>query len=242
LFKTVAKPTEWIPAINGKVIPNAPSFGGAFGKDKAQEWLNNWLEKHGFSDYLDETCSAGTTCAGSVATVSTPMKSKKKRKLTFAESLFLDMVKDGKDATSLVGSDHYKLKDGYLYKNAQLVKTKNLNEMVEFILGNIELPLLEGFIPEHLDMLLEDENMDNDLTPEQRQLKQQEEKELENTLQSSNEVKVSITDKNDPKNIEMNQQLLGVDDTDEQNKKFIVKNPSNNEIKIKSSEEIELEK
>ena len=390
LFKTVAKPTEWIPAINGKVIPNAPSFGGAFGKDKAQEWLNNWLEKHGFSDYLDETCSAGTTCAGSVATVSTPIKSKKKRKLSIKEmsefpkitqltesenyrkyagifdlnknslfylpknthhmnfisendvfngkvrfgvaeyksnvigyicsdtrehimkvlkilkkefnnlpisywmveyfedgervrmnidnsgktiyenqnhwfpswnniknkiiqetqvnklplstQIFIDMIKSNNNSYNVYNGDSYRFNDGYLYKNAQLVKTKNLNEMVEFILGNIELPLLEGFIPEHLDMLLEDENMDNDLTPEQRQLKQQEEKELENTLQSSNEVKVSITDKNDPKNIEMNQQLLGVDDTDEQNKKFIVKNPSNNEIKIKSSEEIELEK
>lgn len=246
LFKTVAKPTEWIPAINGKVIPNAPSFGGAFGKDKAQEWLNNWLEKHGFSDYLDETCSAGTTCAGSVATVSTPMKSKKKRKLTVAETLFLDMILENKNVSQMIDGNSYKLKDGYFYKNGQLVKTKNLNEMVELVLGNIELPLLEGFLPSHLDMLLETE-LDNeitydDLTPEQRQLKQQEETELQNELNTSDSVKVSVKDSNDENKLETDQQLIGVDSSDEQNKKYVVKNPSSNEIKIMNYDEIELQK
>lgn len=194
-------------------------------------------------EQVDETCSAGATCAGNVATISRPVGKKKKRKLSIDESLLLTFVKEGRDCTSSFNGHHYMLKNGYLYKDDQLVKTKNLNEMVEFIQGNIDLPILEGFLPMHLDMMLEDINNPNelsdmDLTPEQRQLKQKQEQNLNSQLNAGANPKVSVEDSKDTNKIETNQELVGVDDTDINNKQYVVKNPATNKIKIVKSNQI----
>lgn len=194
-------------------------------------------------EQVDETCSAGATCAGNVATISRPVGKKKKRKLSIDESLLLTFVKEGRDCTSSFNGHHYMLKNGYLYKDDQLVKTKNLNEMVEFIQGNIDLPILEGFLPMHLDMMLEDINNPNelsdmDLTPEQRQLKQKQEQNLDSQLNARANPKVSVEDSKDTNKIETNQELVGVDDTDINNKQYVVKNPATNKIKIVKSNQI----
>ncbi len=194
-------------------------------------------------EQVDETCSAGATCAGNVATISRPVGKKKKRKLSIDESLLLTFVKEGRDCTSSFNGHHYMLKNGYLYKDNQLVKTKNLNEMVEFIQGNIDLPILEGFLPMHLDMMLEDINNPNelsdmDLTPEQRQLKQKQEQNLDSQLNAGANPKVSVEDSKDNNKIETNQELVGVDDTDINNKQYVVKNPATNKIKIVKSNQI----
>ena len=194
-------------------------------------------------EQVDETCSAGATCAGNVATISRPVGKKKKRKLSIDESLLLTFVKEGRDCTSSFNGHHYMLKNGYLYKDDQLVKTKNLNEMVEFIQGNIDLPILEGFLPMHLDMMLEDINNPNelsdmDLTPEQRQLKQKQEQNLDSQLNAGANPKVSVEDSKNTNKIETNQELVGVDDTDINNKQYVVKNPATNKIKIVKSNQI----
>lgn len=190
---------------------------------------------------VDETCSAGATGAGNVAMTSRPIG--KKRKLSIGESLLLKFIKEGRDCTSIFDGHHYMLKNGYLYKDAQLVKTKNLNEMVEFIQGNVDLPILDGFLPMHLDMMLEEdvnnpnELSDMDLTPEQRQLKQKQEQDLDTRIDSGTDIKVSVENTDDNK-IELNQELIGVDDTDINNKQYVVKNPSTNKIKIVKSNQI----
>ena len=194
-------------------------------------------------EQVDETCSAGATGAGNVATISRPVGKKKKRKLSIDESLLLTFVKEGRDCTSSFNGHHYMLKNGYLYKDDQLVKTKNLNEMVEFIQGNIDLPILEGFLPMHLDMMLEDINNPNelsdmDLTPEQRQLKQKQEQNLDSQLNAGANPKVSVEDSKDTNKIETNQELVGVDDTDINNKQYVIKNPATNKIKIVKSNQI----
>lgn len=164
-------------------------------------------------------------------------------KFTIGESLLLKFIKEGRDCTSIFDGHHYMLKNGYLYKDAQLVKTKNLNEMVEFIQGNIDLPILDGFLPMHLDMMLEEdvnnpnELSDMDLTPEQRQLKQKQEQDLDTRIDSGTDTKVSVENTDDNK-IELNQELVGVDDTDINNKQYVVKNPSTNKIKIVKSSQI----
>lgn len=190
---------------------------------------------------VDETCSAGATGVGNVAMTSRPIG--KKRKLSIGESLLLKFIKEGRDCTSIFDGHHYMLKNGYLYKDAQLVKTKNLNEMVEFIQGNVDLPILDGFLPMHLDMMLEEdvnnpnELSDMDLTPEQRQLKQKQEQDLDTRIDSGTDTKVSVENTDDNK-IELNQELVGVDDTDINNKQYVVKNPSTNKIKIVKSSQI----
>lgn len=115
--------------------------------------------------------------------------------------------------------------------------------MVEFIQGNIDLPILEGFLPMHLDMMLEDINNPNelsdmDLTPEQRQLKQKQEQNLDSQLNAGANPKVSVEDSKDTNKIETNQELVGVDDTDINNKQYVVKNPATNKIKIVKSNQI----
>ena len=189
---------------------------------------------------IDETCSAGATCAGGVAQVSKPFQRKKGKKVSVAESLFLDMILENRNVSQVIDGNVYKLKDGYFYKNDVLVKTKNHNEMVEFVLGNIELPLLEGILPCHLDILLEDMNdiTFSDMAPEQRQLKKEQEQELDNQLQTSVDSKVAIEDENN--SIQQNQELVGVDDSDENNKQYVVKNPSNNEIKVVDATKIKI--
>ena len=189
---------------------------------------------------IDETCSAGATCAGGVAQVSKPFQRKKGKKVSVAESLFLDMILENRNVSQVIDGNTYKLKDGYFYKNDVLVKTKNLNEMVEFVLGNIELPLLEGILPCHLDILLEDMNdiTFSDMAPEQRQLKKEQEQELDNQLQTSVNSKVAIEDDNN--SIQQDQELVGVDDSDENNKQYVVKNPANNEVKVVDATKIKI--
>ena len=189
---------------------------------------------------IDETCSAGATCAGGVAQVSKPFQRKKGKKVSVAESLFLDMILENRNVSQVIDGNTYKLKDGYFYKNDVLVKTKNLNEMVEFVLGNIELPLLEGILPCHLDILLEDNNdiTFSDMAPEQRQLKKEQEQELDNQLQTSVNSKVAIED--DTNTIQQDQELIGVDDSDENNKQYVVKNPANNEVKVVDATKIKI--
>lgn len=191
---------------------------------------------------IDETCSAGATCAGGVAQMPKPFKSKKHKKVSIAESLFLDMILENKNVSQVIDGDTYKLQDGYFYKNGVLVKTKNLNEMVEFVLGNIELPLLEGFTPYQMEMVMEE--LDNnelssmDLSPEQRQVKQQQEDILDSKIQSDTTVNVNVTDE-EKNEIVQNQELIGVDDSDINNKKYVVKNPSDNSVKVLDATKID---
>ena len=150
------------------------------------------------------------------------------------------MILENRNVSQVIDGNVYKLKDGYFYKNDVLVKTKNLNEMVEFVLGNIELPLLEGILPCHLDILLEDMNdiTFSDMAPEQRQLKKEQEQELDNQLQTSVNSKVAIEDDNN--SIQQDQELVGVDDSDENNKQYVVKNPANNEVKVVDATKIKI--
>ena len=191
---------------------------------------------------IDETCSAGATCAGGVAQMPKPFKSKKHKKVSIAESLFLDMILENKNVSQVIDGDSYKLQDGYFYKNGVLVKTKNLNEMVEFVLGNIELPLLEGFTPYQMEMVMEE--LDNnelssmDLSPEQRQIKQQQEDILDSKIKSDTTVNVNVTDE-EKDEIVQNQELIGVDDSDINNKKYVVKNPSDNSVKVLDATKID---
>lgn len=95
----------------------------------------------------------------------------------------------------------------------------------------------------HLDMMLEDINNPNelsdmDLTPEQRQLKQKQEQNLDSQLNAGANPKVSVEDSKDNNKIETNQELVGVDDTDINNKQYVVKNPATNKIKIVKSNQI----
>lgn len=193
-------------------------------------------------EQVDETCSAGATCAANVATIAQPVGKKKKR--TVSEQMVVDMILSGNDVATIYKDCLYEFKNGYFYKNHALIQTKNPVEMVAYMEGEIDLPVLEGFLPEQMEMLLEDINSeqqemsDMNLTPEQRQLKQKQEQNLDAQIQSGNEMKVSIEDEKDKSKLTTNQELVGVDDSDINNKKYVVKDPSTRKIKIVKSDQI----
>ena len=215
--------------INGR---NTTNLGNRYKKKK----------KFNHTEEVDETCSSGSTCAGSVGMIGKPFKVDKK--MNVSETVFLNMILDNQDVSQNIKGDNYRFTNGYLYKNGNIVKTKNRQKMVEFVLGNIDLPTLEGVLPMHLDILMEDEeetvNYD-DLTPEQKEEKKKREDELSQKMSGNMEVDVSVENKDDSMKIDSNQKLIGVDDSDEKNKKYIIKNPSNNEIRLVDSSKIKME-
>lgn len=198
-------------------------------------------KKINYTEEVDETCSSGSTCAGSVGMIGKPFKTNKK--MNVSETIFLDMILDNYDVSQNIKGDNYRFTNGYLYKNGNIVKTKDRQKMVEFVLGNIDLPTLEGVLPMQLDILLEDdETIDYDnLTPEQKEEKKKREEELSQKMSGNSELDVSVENEDDSMKIDDNQKLLGVDDSDENNKKYIIKNPQNNEIRMVDSSKIKLE-
>lgn len=164
---------------------------------------------------------------------------------SLSTKMFIKMIENNINSCQTINENKFKFNNGYLYKNGTLVKTKNINEMIDFILGKSNLPLLEGMLPFQLDILLEEENSNtdinfNDMTPEQRQLKQQQEANLDRKLDTQDNAQVAVEDDSEETlnqnqgtpTIKQNQELVGVDKSDENNKKYIIKNPQNNEISM----------
>ena len=197
---------------------------------------------------IDETCTAGATCSANVASVSMPIKTKiKKRKKSIDESLFYNMIMNDINCVNTINNKKYEYKNGYLYENNNLVKTKNKNDMIEYIEGTIILPIIEGLLPYQLDILLEEENNNevsyNDMTPEQRQMKKNTETELDNKLKANTTVDVSVDDMDNNTNVSSikdNQEVIGVDDSDINDKKYVIKDKLNNKVKVLSATNIKL--
>ena len=92
---------------------------------------------------------------------------------------------------------------------------------------------------------------DNDLTPEQRQLKKDTEKTLDQTMSGSNDVNVSVNQGMDNNNDQQttNQsssnikyKLIGKDDSDKNNIKYIIQDPTTKETQIVDATKLRLEK
>lgn len=92
---------------------------------------------------------------------------------------------------------------------------------------------------------------DNDLTPEQRQLKKDTEKTLDQTMKGSSDVDVSINQGMDNNNDQLtnNQsqnnvkyKLIGKDDSDQNNIKYIVQDPTTKETQVVDATKLRLEK
>lgn len=109
---------------------------------------------------LNETCSAGATCAGAVATVPTPTKPrtpKKKHKKSKVDEMALNMFKRHiiEDINSQIDANgnHYEYNNGFLYINGNIAKTKSKYQMLEALDEMIELDTLKGFNSNEMLML-----------------------------------------------------------------------------------------
>ena len=205
---------------------------------------------------IKETCSAGATCAASVASVpsvKTKKKSKPRKPETADLSLFKESIKNDCPSTLSISNRmvSYKIVEGkgYLYIGNGIVKASGKNailEAVDDIYNNcLDIDVLEGYSPYEMEILLEDDinpdlgdvNSTTTITPDEKKKQQQE---LDLDLQKNPNKKVGVVTGDTDGEIKQNQEFVGVDDHDENNKKYIVKDPSTGEVSIVDYNQIKL--
>ena len=220
--------------------------------DKDEKELNDiWDDEE-----LNETCSAGATCAASVASVpsvKTKKKSKPRKPETADLSLFKESIKNDCPSTLSISNRmvSYKIVEGkgYLYIGNGIVKALGKNailEAVDDIYNNcLDIDVLEGYSPYEMEILLEDDmnpdlgdvNSTTTITPDEKKKQQQE---LDLDLQKNPNKKVGVVTGDTDGEIKQNQEFVGIDDHDENNKKYIVKDPSTGEVSIVDYNQIKL--
>lgn len=205
---------------------------------------------------IKETCSAGACCAASVATVpSKPKKAKSKprKQESFDVSLFKESVRNDCPVTLTINDKmvSYKLVEGkgYLYIDNGIVKTLDKDVMLETIddvYNNcLDIDVLEGYNAYELNILLEDE-MNSDMsdvdsvttiTPDEKKKAQTE---LDNNLAQKPNAKINVVSSENNGEIHQNQEFIGIDDHDESNKKYIVKDPATGKITVADYNQIKI--
>ena len=217
---------------------------------------NDWFPAWGNAKKLVETCSAGACCAASVATVpSKPKKAKSKprKQESFDVSLFKESVRNDCPVTLTINDKmvSYKLVEGkgYLYIDNGIVKTLDKDVMLETIddvYNNcLDIDVLEGYNAYELNILLEDElNSDmgdvdsvTTITPDEKKKAQTE---LDNNLSQKPNAKINVVSSENNGEIHQNQEFIGIDDHDESNKKYIVKDPATGKITVADYNQIKI--
>lgn len=203
---------------------------------------------------IKETCSAGACCAASVATVpSKPKKAKPRKEKSFDVELFKESIQDDLPSTLTINGNKvsYKMIEGkgYLYINNGIVKTLDKDVMLETVddvYNNcLDIEVLEGFNAYDLQTLLEDYVAPSDDTTQENTVitpaeKQKQQQELDNQINKTPNMKVGVVNDENPNEIKQNQEIVGVDDADMNNKKYIVKDPSTGDVKVASYDQIKV--
>lgn len=198
---------------------------------------------------IKETCSAGATCAGSVSGFAKPLgekPKKRKKKSSIDVDMFKESINNDIDCALNINGKTlaYRLYEGkgYLYIDNGIVKANDKNTILEaiddFYNDCLELPIYENVSPIMIDMLLEDDlNTNTVITPAE---KQKQEQELDNRIQSNPQMKVSVVDNKDTNTITDNQELVGIDDSDITDKKYVTRDPNTGKIKVVNSTQIKI--
>lgn len=198
---------------------------------------------------IKETCSAGATCAASVSGFAKPLgsKPKKRKKSSVDVEMFKESINNDIPCAITINSNKIKYNifdnKGYLFINEGIVKAitkQQILEAVDDIYNNcLELPIFEGINTYQFDMLMEDDlNTNTIITPQE---KQEQEQELDNEIKANPQLKVGLTDDKSSQMIN-NQELIGVDDSNLQDKKYIVKDPNTGKVKVANSSQIKIMK
>ena len=198
---------------------------------------------------IKETCSAGATCAASVSGFAKPLgsKPKKRKKSSVDVEMFKESINNDIPCAITINSNKIKYdifdNKGYLFINEGIIKAitkQQILEAVDDIYNNcLELPIFEGINTYQFDMLMEDDlNTNTIITPQE---KQEQEQELDNKIKANPQLKVGLTDDKSSQMID-NQELIGVDDSNLQDKKYIVKDPNTGKVKVANSSQIKIMK
>ena len=196
---------------------------------------------------IKETASVGATCAGNVSGFAKPLgsKPKKRKKSTIELDMFKESVQNGLHSALEINGKMvaYRIFEGkgYLYINNAILKATNKEAILEAIddIYNdcLETPVLEGFTPYQLEILMEDDmNTNTIITPEE---KKEQQEELDSQIQLNPNLKVGYTDENSS-NVEDNQELVGVDDSDMNDKKYVVRDPQSGKVKVANASQIKV--
>lgn len=208
-----------------------------------------------FNGILSENCSAGATCAASVSSNAPTFKPKKKRKKeTLDYSMFKENVSNNIPSSLEINGKNvsYKIIEGknYLYIGNGILKTTNKQSIMEALddLYNncLEIEVLEGFNHLELDLLLEDNminptNSTNSPNPKNPDEQKQQENELDNQIKTDSNLKVTVNDTNNSNKAFSDQEIVGVDDTDANNKMYVTKDPITGKIKVVKAQDIRLQ-
>ena len=214
---------------------------------------NDWFPAWGNAEKILETCSAGACCAASVATVPSKSRKNKPRKAKSIDvELFKESIQDDLPSTLTINGKKvaYKIVEGkgYLYIDNGIVKTLDKNVMLETVddvYNNcLDIEVLEGFNAYDLQIIMEDYITPEDdsqqstiITPAEKQ-KQQEK--LDNQINNTPDMKVGVVNADNPNEIKQNQQIVGVDDSNINDKKYIVKDPMTGDVKIANFDQIKV--
>ncbi len=200
---------------------------------------------------IKETCSAGATCSANVSGVAKPLgsKTKKRKKSDTMVEMFKESIQNNIPCSINLNNKtiSYRLYDnkGYLFVNESIVKANNKETIIEAVddIYNdcLSLPMFEGVSHYYIDMLIEEENNMETNTVITPQEKEKQEQELNNELNNNPNLKVGVTD-NTSNEIINNQELVGIDDSDMQNKKYIVKDPMTGKVKVADFSQIKISK
>lgn len=199
---------------------------------------------------IKETCSAGATCAANVSGFAKPLGSKPKKKKKISEDIqmFKEYIEQDIPSSLEINGKFisYKIIEGqnYLYIDNAILGTTNKQQILESIddIYNdcLTIPVYEDFNHIELNLILEDNmenqpNLDNNGEPTDNQ----KEKDIQNQFNSNNKLKVSINQDNN--NTIANQELIGIDDSDESNKLYITKDPISGKVKVVNSNNINVQ-
>lgn len=203
---------------------------------------------------IEECCTAGATCASCVAAIPSVMpkaSKKRKKKMTEDVKLFKECVEND-FPSSLTINDRlvsFKIIEGksYLYVDNGILGTTNKKEILEAIedLYNncLQTPIYEDMNHVELDLLLEDmivNDTDNNNEVDPIEMKKKEDN-VKNAFSANSSMKVNVEDPKDDTKSLSDQEMVGIDDSDENNKKYIVKDPSSGKVTVVPIQSISLQ-
>ena len=213
-------------------------------RDSEAKWI---MGKNKSEKELEETCSVGATCSANVSGFAKPLgsKPKKRKKSTIELDMFKESVQNDLNSALEINGQMvaYRIFEGkgYLYINEALLKETNKEAILEAIddIYNdcLETQVLEGFTPYQLEMLMEEDLIqpENELEPEEQQELQND---LDNEINTNSNLKVGMLDNTG--GISTEQEIVGVDDTDMNDKKYVLKDPQSGKVKVANASQIKV--
>lgn len=196
---------------------------------------------------IKETCSAGATCSANVSGFAKPLgsKPKKRKKSTIELDMFKESIQNDLNSALEINGQMvaYRIFEGkgYLYINEAILKETDKDAILEAIddIYNdcLETPVLEGFTPYQLEILMEEDLIqpENELEPQENQELQDD---LDNEINTNSNLKVGMLDNTG--GISTEQEIVGVDDTDMNDKKYVLKDPQSGKVKIANASQIKV--